>query len=951
VSTPFSSDDWRQLEPLIDVVLDAPRDQRRAVIAELTGGDPDRGARLAQLVAECESDLPLLRRPAAERFAALFRPTPAPVPESLAERYLISRELGRGGMATVYLARDVRHGRNVAVKVLEPEITATLGREQFLLEIAVVAQLRHPNIVPLFDSGEADGVLFYVMPYEEGQSLRERLATSGPVTVDDTIVMLRDVGEALAYAHGRGIVHRDVKPDNVLLSGRHAMVADFGLARVVTAAAEHSPLARIGLVLGTPAYMAPEYVTDDPRHVDHRADIYALGILAYELLVGRPPFATGSPQQILDAHVTQSVPPLAECRADVPDDLVAIVDRCLAKRPGDRWQTVDELLGRLERMAAGTGVGSPRRSRAVPWIAAAAVATAGVATLVVAANVARRAAPPAPALGRATQLTADRGLEVQPAISPDGRTVAYAAGQSLHMRVVVRPLAGGSPVLLTGDRAGNQWLPRWSPDGGRVLFLSDGGVWSAPAAGGVPHEEIASRAGTIVTSATWSSDGGEIVYVRGDSLLARRPATGVTRLITTGADLHSCSWAPNVAVLACVAGNSFFVTVGRIFGLGPMFGNLAPSRIVLIQAASGAMTSVTDSVFLHQSPEWAPDGRTLYYVSNRQGTRDVYALPMTTRGQPDGPSVRMTTGMGAHSIAVSPDGGRIVYAVYRSTANVWAMPIPDKPPVPAASAAQVTSGNQTVEGVRISGDRKWLIYDSDLSGSSDIYRLSLAGGEPERITRDSIDEFRGAASQDGKMMAYHTFHTGSRNVFLVPFGGGAVQQLTFGRRQLSMANWSPNGRALVFMDMLTNDVLIMRRDTSGRWGEPRFVARDGWRPEWSPDGKQVAFVSPSSGRIGIAPADSGPQRDLYVPGAGDPLAELAMYADNGRELYFKSHDAELRASFWSIPLIGGRPRLLVRFDDAERASNRFEFAYDGARFYFTIEDRQSDIWVAELARR
>jgi TolB protein len=157
----------------------------------------------------------------------------------------------------------------------------------------------------------------------------------------------------------------------------------------------------------------------------------------------------------------------------------------------------------------------------------------------------------------------------------------------------------------------------------------------------VPHEEIASRAGTIVTSATWSSDGGEIVYVRGDSLLARRPATGVTRLITTGADLHSCSWAPNVAVLACVAGNSFFVTVGRIFGLGPMFGNLAPSRIVLIQAASGAMTSVTDSVFLHQSPEWAPDGRTLYYVSNRQGTRDVYALPMTTRGQPDGPSVRM----------------------------------------------------------------------------------------------------------------------------------------------------------------------------------------------------------------------------------------------------------------------------------------------------------------------
>ena len=194
---------------------------------------------------------------------------------------------------------------------------------------------------------------------------------------------------------------------------------------------------------------------------------------------------------------------------------------------------------------------------------------------------------------------------------------------------------------------------------------------------------------------------------------------------------------------------------------------------------------------------------------------------------------------------VCADRRRAAQKPHRFGASAWyvdpQMPIPAKPPVSAVSAVPVTSGNQTVEGVRISGDRKWLIYDSDLSGSSDIYRLSLAGGEPERITRDSIDEFRGAGSPDGKMMAYHTFQTGSRNVFLVPFGGGAVQQLTFGRRQLSMANWSPDGRALVFMDMITNDVLIMRRDTLGRWGRPRLL-RPAWAAQSSPRSRSSEWV-------------------------------------------------------------------------------------------------------------
>jgi Tol biopolymer transport system component len=165
-----------------------------------------------------------------------------------------------------------------------------------------------------------------------------------------------------------------------------------------------------------------------------------------------------------------------------------------------------------------------------------------------------------------------------------------------------------------------------------------------------------------------------------------------------------------------------------------------------------------------------------------------------------------------------------------------------------------------------------------------------------------------------------------------------------------MANWSPDGTALALFDIRSSQVLVMRRDASGRWSAPRFTGT-GWRPEWSPDGRSIAFVLPADGRIGVAPADSGAQRNVYLPGPGDPVAELAIYSRSGQELYFKSHDARGRASFWSIPVTGGRPRLLARFDDPARASNRFEFASDGKRFYFTIEDRQSDIWVAEVTRR
>ena len=968
---PPSRNDWRRLEPLIDAMLDADPDRRAMLMAEFSAGDAARHEELAHLVAECERPYPLIETSVADRFDAVFGDEAPALPELLAGRYRMLGEVGRGGMAIVYIARDLKHGRDVAVKVVRRDLAAALGRARFLREIEIAAQLRHPNIVPLYDSGEVraeppngdqtdvgPSLLYYVMPYEAGHSLRERLTRDGPFSVQDAVLILKDVCEALSYAHQHGIVHRDIKPDNVLLSGRHAMVSDFGVARAVTEATTEPTLAVQDMAFGTAPYMAPEQATNDPD-LDHRADIYAVGVLAYELLAGQPPFPDEAHGPIAERHPTHTLLPLTSFRSDVPDALAEVIRKCLATQPADRWQSADELLVRLGAIPHPIGATAPAAidasrvaatgpTRGTPALIGVATGAALVVTLLV-TRAPSRDEPAILLLGQHTRLTSDPGLEVQPSISPDGQCVAYAAGHSLQMRIVIRPVAGGKALTLTADTTSNAWMPRWSPDGTRILFLSRGGVFSVPAVGGNVRQEISSRPGAIVTSAVWSPDGREIVYVRADSLLARSVGSGGVRLITTGRDLHSCSWSPNGDRLACVAGNSFYVTVGAIFGLGPMFGNLAPSRIVLIPAAGGAPVTVTDSGSLHQSPVWSRDGRTLYYVSNQQGPRDIYALGVGERGSERKEPMRVTTGLNAHSIGFSSDGARIVYAAYTSSANVWAMPIPRKAPASSAAVVQVTSGNQTVEGVRVSFDGQWLVYDSDLSGNSDVYRVPVSGGEPERLTRGSLDEFRGALSPDGTELTYHSFLTGSRNMFLLPLNGGPEEQITRSLGHLSMANWSPDGTALTLFDMTNDNVLVMRRDDRERWGAPRFVGGRGWRPEWSPDGRTIAFVSATDGRIGMVPADSGAQRDLYVPGTGDPLAELAIYSANGRELYFKSHDANGRASFWSIPVVGGRPRLLARFDDPARASNRFEFASDGKRFYFTIEDRQSDIWMAEVA--
>src|SRR3954451_22625835 len=287
---------------------------------------------------------------------------------ALAGRYTLERELGAGGMATVYLAHDLKHDRNVAVKVLREELSASLGKERFLREIKVAAALQHPHILPLYDSGEADGLLFYVMPYVDGLSLRDKLTKAGELPIGDAVRILRDIADALSEAHRHGVVHRDLKPENVMLRGRHALVMDFGVAKALSDATGRQSLTTVGIALGTPTYMAPEQAVADP-HVDHRADLYAFGVVAYELLAARPPFTGSPPQPVLAAHVTAVPEPVTKYRP-VPPVLAALVMRCLEKRPADRWQSAEELVPHLEALMTPSGGITPTATQPVATAAA-----------------------------------------------------------------------------------------------------------------------------------------------------------------------------------------------------------------------------------------------------------------------------------------------------------------------------------------------------------------------------------------------------------------------------------------------------------------------------------------------------------------------------------------------------------------------------------------------------
>ncbi len=887
---------------------------------------------------------------------------------ALQDRYRVEREIGAGGMAIVYLAHDLKHDRRVAVKVLRPDLAAALGPERFLREIKIAAKLTHPHILPLYDSGETDGFLYYVMPYIEGESLRAKLEREGELPVSTAVRILREVVDALAHAHEHGVVHRDIKPDNVLISGQHALVTDFGVAKAVSEATGRQALTTAGVALGTPAYMAPEQATADPL-LDHRVDIYAVGVLAYELLAGRPPFTGGTPQAILAAHVTEAPEPITKHRSAMPEALGQLVMKCLEKKAADRWQTAAELLPLLDAASTpGAGL-TPTETRPIKAIPKLNTRMTGVGIGIVAAAIIGaafllRSTGPAPGItfGPATQVTRALGLELDPELAPDDRTLAYAAGPAGQMRIYARQLAGGGRIALTEGVPGNHRSPRFSPDASQVAYQSEGSIYTIPVFGGSPRRlatpaTVGSGTGYLDNPA-WSPDGSRIAYVWQElepSLLSqRRPSTiyvesvdgGEPQAIADIIEAHSLRWSPDGSKIAYVSGASLFVFGARELG------NVDPSTIGILPSSGGEPVEVVNDDFLNVSPVWTPGGDGLLFVSNRGGSRDVYQLLIDGDGRPRGAPTRVTTGLNAHTIDLSNDGTRLTYSVFTHIANIWALDVPRSGEVSLIQAEPLTSETQIVETVNVSVDGRWIVYDSNREGNQDVYKIPIDGGEPQQLTTHPSDDYGPAWSPDGSEIAFYSLRNGNRDLYLMNADGGELQQLTDDEAQDRNPAWSRYGNALAFSSDRTgrHELYLMRRDpNTGAWGtEEQLTSEGAFWAAWAPESDELVYRSNETESIRIYSVASGDSRVLVRDqDVGMPIA-FAEWSADGRTVYYTAYDEDETPSVWAIPASGGSSRRVVTIDSPTQLFTRWNFAIHQSQFFFIIQQFESDVWSVEL---
>jgi eukaryotic-like serine/threonine-protein kinase len=892
--------------------------------------------------------------------------------QALGTAYVIERELGGGGMSRVFMADEAALGRKVVVKVLRPDLAEALSAERFKREVRLAARLQHPHIVPLLAAGEiGDGVLFYTMPFVEGESLRERLAREGGMPVAEAVRVLCDVASALAYAHRTGVVHRDVKPENILLSDGGAVVADFGIAKAIKAASEadgagdvrrSSTLTAAGTSLGTPAYMAPEQAVGDA--VDHRADLYALGVVAYEMLAGRAPFEGRTAQQLLAAHATEAPEPIGRRRASVPSRLAALIMQLLEKNPADRPQSADELRRTLDALPGGK-VGTERETTSgelagvvertvpiptaarraqhlAPWALFGAItALAGAA---IGAMLARSRGPEAPNRPLVAALAAPAGQELRPdgglALSPDGSQLAFvAADRSGATAVWVRALDSLAATRVDGTDGGSG--PFWSTNGGSLGYFAGGHLRVVDLRSGT-HRTLcpASRPG----GGTWTR--GDLIVYSPDFLsvpLFKVPAAGgPCKQLTRFRGGESVHRRPS----ALPDGRHILFSSGRT----------GATSVVAVDLATGAVTDVRRSGGdpLFAGPDWmlfregatGPTGPLLAQRLDLKALRPI--------GEPRVLLERVVGVRTLPSYAVSVNalvalqmnsGEQSLVWVNRQSAVVDSVRVPTGP-VPylgASSAALAHDGRRIAFAA---AGPMWL-YDRDRKVATRTHTGIIPGQgilEPVWGPGDSLIAYRTLFSGPLMLGLYHVETDISDSLF------------SSGTRSLRAPAWSPDGRRIAFQlsagDTAPKDEVWIYSLTERRAARVWEAAGNLSSPRWSPDGRWLAFVSDETGAPEVyIRAVSGSSVAVRVSTAG---GEFPVWRADGRELYYRVPDGAIMAVGVKLGTMVALspPSVALASPPFSRMVRPFEVTPDGQRFVgFGREDPLLFTLVLDWAAR
>jgi serine/threonine protein kinase len=875
---------------------------------------------------------------------------------ALADRYRIERELGAGGMATVYLARDLRHDRMVAIKVLRPELAAVIGAERFLSEIKTTANLQHPHILPLYDSGRTGGpaerrsdgtsegltaqppdrlpdFLFYVMPYIQGETLREKLDRETQLGVAEAVKLATEVADALEYAHQQGVIHRDIKPENILLHGGRPMVADFGIALAVSHAAGER-LTETGLSLGTPHYMSPEQATA-AKDLTNRSDVYSLGAMLYEMLVGDPPHTAASVQQVIAKIVTEEAAPVTRARKSVPPHVAAAVAKTLEKLPADRFATAKEFADALANPAFTTArsaaalAGPPSRRHALLALATTTVLATALAAWGWLRPPSRlpsqppsRLAVPAPNLGGSAT-----GLQRQLALTPDGSTLIYTAitpdGSNRTMR---RPLDATEPTVLPGVV---EFVAEYimSPDGSEFIasdfarrqayMVSGGSSKPLPAGVGAPMMGAWARDGSV-----WISD------LNLDQGIARLGSDGaLTRPF--GASTY------DVLVMQVLPDDRTALAVRMVQGN-------ANGPAELLDLRTGATTPLMDIAMV-----------AIYYTMGHL----VYCLPDgTVEAVPFDPAARRlegaavqiargvsVTGAARCQLAVA-DNGTVAYIPEETRS----LALVDR----SGSSRLATDERRNFHDPRFSPDGRRIAMDFNTPDGRDVWVLELDAGVMTRATFDR-DGHDATWMPDGRSLTYSSLRGGEFGIYRTRPGSAEPPESLIVTPQLSFTGlWLRDGDTLVSVTAPTGavfaDIVLLGHGGQGPI-EPVVATRfDESYPALSRDGRWLAYVSNQSGRAEVylrALLGGGEQVRVSLDGGSEPV-----FGPDGRELFYRTASELLVAELAHEPALAVTSRRVL-FDVSDIATgfphSNYDLSPDGRTFVMVRLNPSSRIMVIQ----
>ncbi len=866
---------------------------------------------------------------------------------ALQDRYRLEREIGAGGMATVFVAQDLRHDRRVALKVLRPELAAVIGAERFLAEIRLTANLQHPHILPLFDSGAADSYLFYVMPFVEGETLRDRLNREKQLSVADTVRTATEVASALDYAHRHGVIHRDIKPENVLLHDGHALVADFGIA-LAASRASGSRMTDTGISLGTPHYMSPEQATGE-REITPRSDVYALGAVVYEMLSGEPPFTGTTAQAIVARVLTEDPRPLAPRRHTVPRHLEAAVLTALEKLPADRFPTAAAFAEALQDKTyantvplAEPGAGA-RRSNAV-WVrrnrALLGLGAAMALTAVAALWGWLRPVPSPPLSLFPLSLPKDQSLQppalnggARVAISPDGRSLVYLGPGPSGSRLWLRRFDQLRATPIPGSEAASN--PFFSPDGRHVAFIQEGSAVRITPVDGGPTVTLTDKANSA--GGDWGEDG--YIYFEVDSGMARmRPTGGALELVYTLSVERkeiSVEW-PNV--LPGARGILFRTSrIGQTpsdheiaamrLPRGPLkrltegiYARYASSGHLLVVTAEGELLAIpfdTDELELTGAPVSLMEGvgvranglnvdlslsatGTLVYTTGGKLNRRPYWV---TR---DGVTEAVDTSWNPQgfipNIALSPDGNALAVELSQSgKSQVWVKRLP------AGPFSRVTFGDSSVGRPVWSPDGREVLFVKTQEARGRIYALRADGtGIARTIPAGPKQVGQIVPSRDGQWLVIRTsiISEGSGDLYALHPGDTTLTTLVATPTTENYPALSPDARWLAYTSWESGAPEVYVRPfpetESARW---QVSVAGGSEPTWAKDGRELFFIDFKGNlvvtEIGAGAGFSmGGQRVLFSTGtysSGTGKQAYDIHPDGRRFIFLGQRDSALES--------------------------------------------------------